>query len=65
MRPSESPGNAESNELIENFWDALWLGIRPILRFYAIRSAPGNAESNELIENFWDALWLGIRPIYK
>ena len=63
LMPSESPGNAESNELIENFWGALWLGIQPILCSTSFSESRPNADSNELVENFLDALWLGIRPI--
>ena len=52
-------------EPIESFWDALWLGIRPLLCFYGARlnSAKLNLLPNEPIESFWDALWLGIQPV--
>ena len=59
--------NLLPNELIESFWDALWLGIRPLFYFIVQKSVnidflKFNLLPKEPIESFWDALWLGIQP---
>ena len=59
--------NLLPNEPIESFWDALWLGIRPLLCFTLQKGVKTyflkfNSMPKAQIESFWDALWLGIRP---
>ena len=58
--------NLLPKEPIESVWDALWLGIRPLLCFYntKVNSAKLHLLPKEPIESFWDALWLGIRPLH-
>ena len=57
--------NLLSNGPIEKFWDALRLGIGPLLCFICKKMdfLKFNLLSNGLIEKFWDALWLGIGPL--
>ena len=52
---------------IEKFWEAMWLGLRPLLRclvqnaiFVKLKLLP-----KQPIETFWDALWFGLRPILR
>ena len=57
--------NLLPDRVMEKFWDALWLGIRPFLCFIIMQAVDVlklDLLPNRVIENFWDALWLGIWP---
>ena len=54
------------SERLESFWDALWLGVQPFLRFelelsvFDYRRCKVNVLPNECLDSLWDALRFGI-----